>query len=210
MRKPAPARKAEIIETAIGLADKVGPDRITTDMIARMIGVTQATVFRHFPKKEDIWKGVAMHLTGRMREAWGKVGDDHGTATAKLEAVVLGHLGLIRQMPALPAILLSRELHAENAPLRQILLGTMGSFHQRLAALVEEAKADGTFRQDLVAGDAALLLIGLVQSLAMRWSLGGRNDDLVATGKRLLAVQVTGFLALPDDRPTGASTRVRS
>ena len=86
----------------------------------------------------------------------------------------------------------------------------MGSFHQRLAALVEEAKADGMFRQDLVAGDAALLLIGLVQSLAMRWSLGGRSDDLLMTGKRLLAVQLAGFLAMPDDRPTRASAGDRS
>lgn len=210
MRKPAPVRKTEIIEAAIGLADKVGPDRITTAMIATMIGVTQATIFRHFPKKEDIWNGVAMHLTARMREAWGALDDVHGNAVARLEAVVLGHLGLIGQMPALPAILLSRELHAENAPLRQTLQGTMGSFHKLLAGLVDEAKADGIFRQDLATGDAALLLIGLIQSLAMRWSLGGRSEDLLTTGKRLLAVQLAGFLAVPDGRPTDANAKARS
>jgi AcrR family transcriptional regulator len=210
MRKPAFERKAEIIETAIGLADKVGPDRITTEMIAKSIGVTQATVFRHFPKKEDIWNGVATHLTGRMREAWGKIGDDQSDPVAKLEAVVLGHLGLIRQMPALPAILLSRELHAENAPLRKILLGTMGGFQHKLAGLIEEAIAAGAFRRDLAASDAALLLIGLVQSLAMRWSLSGRSDDLLATGKRLLAVQLAGFLAVPNGCPAGASAKARS
>lgn len=210
MRKPAPERKAEIIETAIGLADKVGPDRITTEMIAQRIGVTQATVFRHFPKKEDIWNGVAVMLTGRMREAWGSLGGDQSDAVAKLEAVVLGHLGLIRQMPALPAILLSRELHAENAPLRKTLLGAMGGLQQRLTGLIEEAIAAGTFRKDLAAGDAALLLIGLMQSLALRWSLSGRTEDLPATGKRLLAVQLAGFYAAPNGRPAAARAKARS
>ena len=210
MRKPAPERKAEIIETAIGLADKVGPDRITTEMIARKIGVTQATVFRHFPKKEDIWNGVGMLLTGRIREAWERLGGDRGDAVTRLEAVVLGHLGLIRQMPALPIILMSRELHVENAPLRRTLLGAMGGLQQRLKGLIEEAIAAGTFRKYLDPHDAALLLIGLIQFVALHWSLTGRADDLVATGKRLLAVQLAGFYAAPNGGPAAAPAKARS
>jgi AcrR family transcriptional regulator len=194
MRKPSPERKAEIVETVIGLADQVGPDRITTEMIAKTIGVTQATIFRHFPTKGDIWNGVAMHLTGKMREAWERTRPAEGDAVARLEAVVLGHIRLIAQMPALPAILLSRELHGGNAPLRKTLLRAMGSFHQHLTDLVVEAIAANAFRRDLVASDAALLIIGMVQSLAMRWSIGGRGEDLIATGERLLAVQIAGFL----------------
>lgn len=207
MRRPAPERKAEIISTAIALADDVGPDRITTEMIAKTIGVTQATIFRHFPKKEDIWNGVALHLTGKMRATWEEVGKVGGTPVAVLEAVVLAHLQLIEQMPALPAILLSRELHAENAPLRQTLMGAMGSFRELIAGLVEEAKKDGTFRDDLSANDAAMLLIGLIQSLAMRWSLSGKSDDLSKTGRRLLAVQLAGFFSAGQITPTGERSK---
>lgn len=210
MRKPAPERKAEIIATAIDLADKVGPDRITTEMIAQKIGVTQATIFRHFPKKEDIWNGVGMLLTGRIREAWERFAGDRGEAVARLEAVVLGHLGLIRQMPALPIILTSRELHVENAPLRRALLGAMGGLQQRLKGLIDEAIAAGTFRKDLEPNDAALLLIALIQFVALHWSLTGRADDLVVTGKRLLAVQLAGFYAGPDDRPAAERAQVGS
>lgn len=208
MRKPSLERKAEIVDTVIGLADKVGPDRITTDMIAKVIGVTQATVFRHFPRKGDIWNSVAMHLTSKMREAWERTGPVEGDAVDRLEAVVLGHLQLIARMPALPTILLSRELHGDNAPLRKTLQQTMASFQKRLAALIAEAIAAGAFRKDLVADDAALLIIGLVQSLAMRWSIGGRNEDLVASGERLLAVQLAGFL--DPQHPTKASTKAES
>lgn len=194
MRKPASARKTEIVEIAIGLADKVGPDRITTEMIAKVIGVTQATIFRHFPRKGDIWNSVALHLTSKIRETWEQAGPAEGDAVDRLKAVVLGHLRLISRMPALPAILLSRELHGDNAPLRKTLQQTMVSFQQHLAELIAEAIATGDFRQDLAANDAALLIIGLIQSQAMRWSIGGKSEDLVASGERLLAVQFAGFL----------------
>lgn len=195
MRKSASARKTEIVEIAIDLADKVGPDRITTDMIAKVIGVTQATIFRHFPRKGDIWNSIARHLTSKMRETWEQSGQVEGDAVDRLKAVVLGHLRLISRMPALPAILLSRELHGDNAPLRKTLQQTMVSFQQHLAELIAEAIATGAFRQDLAANDAALLIIGLIQSQAVRWSIGGKSEDLVASGERLLAVQFAGFLA---------------
>ena len=50
-RKSAEDRKTEIIEALLGLADRIGPDRLTTNDIAREVGVTQAAIFRHFPTK---------------------------------------------------------------------------------------------------------------------------------------------------------------
>ena len=48
-RKPAEDRKAEIVATLLALADQIGPDRLTTNDIAREVGLTQAAIFRHFP-----------------------------------------------------------------------------------------------------------------------------------------------------------------
>lgn len=44
-RKPAEERKAEIVETTIRLAADIGPDRLTTDRLAKEIGISQAAIF---------------------------------------------------------------------------------------------------------------------------------------------------------------------
>ena len=49
VRKPAPERKAEILEATLRLADELGPDRLSTEAIARAVGLTQPGIFRHFP-----------------------------------------------------------------------------------------------------------------------------------------------------------------
>lgn len=192
-RKTAEDRKDQIVETAIRLADTVGPDRLTTDMIAKDVGLTQPGIFRHFPKKENIWEAVAVHLSGRMSMAWDKAQKKTVSPVDQLEAVVMAQLNLIHKTPALPGIIFSRELHIENKVLRRAFFEIMNRFHTRLTKIIRAAIDEGRFKKGLPPEDAAFLLIGMIQSLAMRWSLSGRKIDLPATGARLLALQLDGF-----------------
>src|SRR3546814_12189814 len=68
VRKTAEARKVEIIEAALRLSDKLGPERLTTEAVADAVGLTQPGIFRHFPKKQALWEAVAAHI-GAMQEA---------------------------------------------------------------------------------------------------------------------------------------------
>ena len=78
MRKSAELRKAEIVATVLDLADRIGPDRVTTGAVASQIGVTQAALFRHFPTKADLLDEVA----ARWLQDWARVMDRRLSATA--------------------------------------------------------------------------------------------------------------------------------
>ncbi len=193
LRKTAELRKSEIVEAAMRLADGVGPDRLTTDAIATAVGVTQPAVFRHFPRKQDIWEAVAARIGETMERRWARAADG-ATPPQQLRGVVATQLDLIRSTPAIPAILFSRELHAENADLRRAFQALLRRFHRRLVEIVEDGRGAGDFRPDLDPSDAAYLVIALVQGLALRWSLSGRGFDPVAEGERLLAILLRGFV----------------
>jgi AcrR family transcriptional regulator len=195
-RKPAGQRKAEILEATMRLADEVGPDRLTADAIARAVGLTQPGIFRHFPTKQAIWQAVAEAITGRMTDAWDEVLGRPAKPVNRLAGLIQAQLRLIRATPAIPAILFSRELHVENDGLRKTFLALMGRFHRSIAGEVRRAQDTGAFRPDLDADDVAFLLIGLVQGLAVRWSLSGRAFALEAEGARLLSLQI-GLLRAP-------------
>lgn len=68
-RKPAAERKKEIVETAIRLAAECGPDRLTTESLAKEIGISQPAIFRHFPTKSDIWEAVGQRICDLMGES---------------------------------------------------------------------------------------------------------------------------------------------
>ncbi len=192
-RKTAKERKAEIVDAAIKLAGEIGPDRVTTQRLAKEIGISQPGIFRHFPTKGDIWEAVAQHVGGLMKTKISPNDAEDANPVDLLRKLVTGHLNFIQTTPAIPAILFSRELHAENEKMRSFFAELIVSRHHIFSTQIAAAIERGTFDEALDPDDAAYLVLALIQGLAMRWSLNVRSFDLVAEGKRLLDLQLDGF-----------------
>jgi AcrR family transcriptional regulator len=192
-RKPAGDRKTEIIEALLGLADRIGPDRLTTNDIAREVRVTQAAIFRHFPTKAELWSGAGEVIAGRLQDAWAAALAGPSSPQDRLRALIAAQLRQIETCPALPAILHSRELNVDNADLRERFRSLLMRYQGHLVASLEDMIADGSIAADIRPADAAVLLTSLVQGIAIRWSLGSRGFALQEEGLRLLDVQLALF-----------------
>lgn len=194
-RKSAADRKAEIVSTAIRLAAEIGPDRVTTQHLADEVGVTQPAIFRHFATKSDIWLAVGDHIVEELTlihqhhpVEFGNV-DPHDM----LHRLVGHHLVHIRENPAIPAILFSRELQAENTTLQEKFNNLVSERRKAVAGLIRHAQETGLHRAELVAEDSAQLILAALQGLSMRWLLDGRNFDLVEEGSRVMGGLIDGF-----------------
>lgn len=190
MRKSSDLRKAEIVATVLALADRIGPDRVTTGAVAAEVGVTQAAVFRHFPTKAAMWNAVADHVADTLTIAWNAALLRSHEPVDRIEALIGAQLDQITATPAMPMLLFSRELNVENAALRAAFRGRLTAFHGHLMREVAQGQQSRTLRDDVAAADVAVLLTSLVQGVAIRWSLGARDFDLQAEGLRLLDVQL--------------------
>ncbi len=193
VRKTTEERKDEIIDATLSLAHEVGPDRISTEAIAGRIGVTQGAVFRHFPRKQDIWDAVIGWVRQSMTRRWRESREGHRSAGDRLRAVLGAQLRFVRTVPALPALLLSREVTAGNSATRQVLLSLMGEFRRVLTEIVADGQGGGELRADIHPETAANLLIAVVQGTAMRWLLNGRNFDIVTEGLALVDMTLHGI-----------------
>ncbi len=190
-RKPAAERKTEIVDTAIRLAADFGPDRLTTEHLAAEIGISQPAIFRHFHTKSEIWEAVAHRICDLMGAS--SALDQSTDPATRLHDMICAHLAFIESTPAVPAILFSRELHAENENLRKVFSDLMKKRQARLAGVISQGIEEGVFRSDLDASNAAYLILALIQGLAMRWSLENRSFDLVETGRDLFELQMASF-----------------
>lgn len=189
-RKPAIERKAEIVAATLRLAVQLGPDRLTTQSVADAVGLTQPAIFRHFATKQDLWLAVAVTIAERLTSAWDNALQGTNEPQSRIEALILAQLHQIEAMPAIPSILFSRELQAENDALRETVLGLMIDLIGRLAHQIGLGQGAGVFDSAIAPRDAAQLLVALVQGLAIRWSLTKHGFNMQAEGQRLLAAQM--------------------
>jgi len=106
-------------------------------------------------------QAVAARIGEKFQQRWRAIERGPVDPVDQLRAIVTAQLKLIQSMPAIPTILLSRELHVENRRLHAIFAESVKNFHHRIERLIEVGQCDGAFRGDIEAKDAAFLVIGL-------------------------------------------------
>ncbi len=94
----ASERKAQIVEVAIGLFGRKGFSGTTTKRIAEAAGISEATIFKHFPSKEGLYAEAfrqtvgesAKDLISRLQSLADKQ-DDEGLLRALFGAILYGY-----------------------------------------------------------------------------------------------------------------------
>ena len=190
----------EIAKSSTVLADRIGPDRLTTNDIAHEVGVTQAAIFRHFPTKAELWTAVGDAIADRLEEAWQQAVNANETAETRVRALISTQLRQIEKTPALPAILHSRELNIDNAALRERFRRVLMQYQDHLVTNLEDMADAGKMAATVHPKDAAVLLTSLVQGIAIRWNLGSRSFAILPEGMRLLEIQLALFACKAGNR----------
>jgi AcrR family transcriptional regulator len=188
--RPGPDRKTQIVEAALDLIARNGPERVPVEAIAGAVGLSQPGVFRHFPAKAQLWSAVGAEIERRMTAAWDAAAEPPAAPVARIERLLAAQLDVIETTPSVASVLFSGGAQDGAGALRGRLALLMGGFLGRLSALVEAAQKAGALRPAPPPGDAALLLAGVVQASALRWSLMGHGFPLAAEGRRLAAAQL--------------------
>lgn len=64
-----PETRARIAETASGMFAERGFDAVTVAQVASAVGVSSVTVFKHFPRKEDLFLDRSAEAVAQFRDA---------------------------------------------------------------------------------------------------------------------------------------------
>lgn len=135
------ARQDAIIQSVNRFLAEKGFDAMTVDEVAADVGIAKASLYKHFPSKEDL-AAAAMASVMRRAQSFLDSLPPESSAMEKLRAVVKWTMGLklAGEMPSLPS---------QNSSLRTTLMrnndymdGLM-DVSDRLGAWIEAAQARG-------------------------------------------------------------------
>jgi len=141
------AREEAIIQNVNRLLAEKGFDAMTVDEVAAAVGIAKASLYKHFPSKEDLAAAAMVRVMRRAQEFL--LGLDAALAPLeKLRQVVRWTLQmqLAGQMPSLPSQ--NSSLRAALMDSRDYMDGLM-NISDQLGAWIEAAQAQGALNPKL-------------------------------------------------------------
>ena len=184
-RKPSGERRAEIVDATLAILVEEGLHAWTTAEVARRVGVSEATIFRHFRTKEEILNTAMQQVARGLRERVEAYRGD-GSAWDRAEGLVRHVLRFMAETKGAPLGILTGQAIRVSPELRREVIATRAAVHGRLSSLFAEALAEA----DEARTDAATLAdlaIAVGQSTGLRWLMEGRRLPLEETASAMLA-----------------------
>ncbi len=185
---PAEERRAVIVETVLELAAEGAPSEITTASIAERMQLTQGALFRHFPSKDAVWSAVMEWVAERLLSLVERSVKEAPTPLAALEAAFTANVRFAADHPGAPRLLFGELQRIGESVPRNIARALMKRYAERLRLLVEEGKERGEIRRDVPSEEAAHLLIGVVQGLAIQSLLAGDAQAMLRRAPDAFAI----------------------
>jgi AcrR family transcriptional regulator len=170
------AREDAIIGAVNRLLAEKGFDAMTVDEVAAQVGIAKASLYKHFPSKEDLAATAMVHVM-RRAQAYLAALPESMAPINKLRAVVRWtmELKLAGEMPSLPS---------QNSSLRATLIGNADYMNglievsDHLGAWIEAAQEQGLLNPKLPAIAVLYTLYARACDPVLEFlQMGGQHTD---------------------------------
>ncbi|RLA34159.1 MAG: nucleoid occlusion factor SlmA [Gammaproteobacteria bacterium] len=171
-------RRQQILEALARELEQAPGQRITTAVLARSVGVSEAALYRHFPSKARIFEGLLGFAEETVFGRVGRILEEAEDAPRRCEHILALVLAFGERNPGITRVLIGDALIGETPRVR----ARVEQFVRRLDTQLKQVLREGEMRGELPRG----LSVGAVSGLLVA----------VVAGRLLLYVQ-SGFREKP-------------
>lgn len=162
MTNTRPGNRAQsILETLAIMLEDIDSRPITTAALARKIGVSEAALYRHFPSKGRMYRGLVEFIEESLFTHLRRILDESRDAETRCGRILSLYLGFAEQNPGLCRVLNGDALANEKAELRKRARNINASMETQLKQVFREAMFIGA--RPLPAVESAQLLMSIAR-----------------------------------------------
>ncbi len=160
-RESTDVRQEQIKKAVLDIIADEGLHNITTRNLAKRIGLTEGAIFRHFPTKRDIIKGimddVASDLIGSLRNIVLKP----EKAEDKLFKYLCRNVKYLKENRGITILLFSESTHLGDKELKEKLNQILSEQKQFIIKIVKDGISEGVWDKNVSAEDVAIIYLGI-------------------------------------------------
>lgn len=154
--------RQQILKTSRRLFRENGYDDTMIEEVADKAGISKATLYNYFPGKEDLLIGTLEDLIDMMRKS---IREAEGASSYEKIKIAMEFL----IVDCIPFIDLSRRTVYLNVCENRTMYGKANEIDRIIESLVDEAKEEGFFREDVASKDIMDILISIFLNSQFQW-----------------------------------------
>ena len=188
-------KRRVILEAGVRVFAKRGFHHCRVSDVADEAGVAYGLVYHYFRSKEEILNTLFLERWQIMLDAIADIDSRDLPAREKLHAVASFIIDSYRHDPDLMKVIIVEVTRAANS-FGALHLAEIRKAYEGIAAIVEAAREEGSFKSDIPAEFAAMCFYGAIEQLLTGWifEVLPRTDDEFERAKDLIVEAICGGL----------------
>lgn len=185
-------RSAEIMEAAARVFAERGYHGASTQDIADVLGIRQASLYYYFPSKEVALEQVCMQGVGGFFETAQAIAAGPGAPREKLAGLIRAHIAPLLDRGDFVRVFLTQRQFLPNESRRRIGRWSRG-IEKIFEGVIRQGVRKGEFRPDTDPRLAALAILGMANAVASWY--GKENASIERIGGEFVALVLQGLVA---------------
>src|SRR3990167_3127258 len=165
-KKRGPAKKTEILDTAVRLASRDGLQGLTIGLLAKAVGMSKSGLFAHFNSKVNLKQMVVERVAGDFTEKVLRPAFKEARGEPRVRGIVENWIRYLNEPEFLPygdvLIAVSLEVDEQPGALRDLVKTVQRDLASNLERAARIAVEEGHFRADLDTEEFAWSLLSFV------------------------------------------------
>ena len=193
--KSAPDKRRMILDAAVRVFARQGFHHCRVSDVADEAGVAYGLVYHYFDSKEEILNTLFLERWRIMLDAIGEIDARELPSRDKLRSVAGFIIDSYRHDPDLMKVIIVEVTRAANS-FGAVHLEEIRKAYDGIAAIVEAAREEGSFKSGIPSEFAAMCFYGAIEQLLTGWifELLPRTDEDYERAKDLVVEAICGGL----------------
>jgi AcrR family transcriptional regulator len=176
VRAAAVDKRRQILDAAVRVFARQGFHTCRVSDIADEAGVAYGLVYHYFGSKDEVLDTLFLERWELLLDAIGEIDERPIAARDKLHAIASFIVDSYRHDPDLMKVIIVEVTRAANT-FGGTHIDVIQRAHERIAAIVATAQADGDFRPTVSAQFAAMAFYGVLEQVLTGWIFGFLEED---------------------------------
>ena len=170
-------RQLDIMQNLAKMLGEKGPVKITTSLLSKECGITEAAIYRHFPSKRKIYSGLVDFCEKNIFDLIANINSSEGDELEKTKKILILLVTFSEKNPGLARLLTREAFSVDETSLDERIGQMMSKIELLIKQNLQKYEQETKKKLELSTASAANLLLACSEGIIQQFVRSGFQDS---------------------------------